>query len=48
MFLIYSFVPFILNRCNLWLFYRPSKKDPTVTFVVDGEGFILVKFVVGS
>ena len=24
-------------RCNLWLFYRPSKKDQTITFVVDGE-----------
>lgn len=24
------------KKCNLWLFYRPSKKDQTVTFVVDG------------
>lgn len=24
------------KKCKLWLFYRSSKKDQTVTFVVDG------------
>lgn len=24
------------KKCNLWLFYRPSKKDQSITFVVDG------------
>ncbi|EDO38874.1 predicted protein [Nematostella vectensis] len=24
------------KKCDLWLFYRPSKKDQNVTFVVDG------------
>lgn len=38
---INSLILFFHNRCNLWLFYRPSKKDQTVTFVVDGKGFYL-------
>jgi len=37
--IIISLISFWHNRCNLWLFYRPSKKDQTVTFVVDGKGF---------
>lgn len=44
-----SLLHFIHNRCNLWLFYRPSKKDQTVTFVVDGKGIYmslsLIKFI---
>ena len=42
---IISLILFLLNRCNLWLFYRPSKKDQTVTFVVDGKGFYMYIYV---
>ena len=44
--LFYFFNFFNSYRCNLWLFYRPSKKDQTVTFVVDGKGLYMCIFKV--